>query len=520
MDTKEISAVVLRHAKERPEQVAMVFENRATTYGQLEEHVNQVANGLLALDVRRQERVAILDQNSDQFYEVWLGGSRIGAVTVALNARLSVSEAKQVLLDARPKVLFIGAGYSEMLTKLRGELEFIERIIVTGEEFRNWRSGQSTDTPSSSPLEDDVCLQLYTSGTTGAAKGVQLTNINAVSAFFPTDTQAPSPWTSMSPADVLLVILPHGHIAGCGAGLSGLIAGGRLVILREFIPSDVIAKVRDERVTIFIMVPMMIRALVASLQAGSRDCESLRMIMYGAAPMPTASLKQAMAAFPGVDFGQVYGLTETFGPTTFLNANDHRAIAAGNEALALSCGRALPDTEIRIVSVDGHHLASDQIGEVICRGRHIMKGYWNRAAENNEVMRNGWFHTGDIGSMDANGYLYLHDRKRDMIITGGENVYPADVENVLYSHPAVAEGAVFGVPDSKWGEAVKAVVVLKPGAAASEAEIIAHLKERLAGFKVPKSVDFAESLPRNPTGKVLRRMLREPYWQGHTRQVA
>lgn len=518
----DISDVARRHAKLRPTQTALVFDGRRTSYADLDMHVEQVANGLLAMGVARQDRIAILDSNSDQFYEIWLGAARAGVVIVPLNARLTASEASQVLNDCKPRVLFLGAAYADMIDEVRGQLDFIEKIIVTGEAFAAWRESQSSSPVSTTTSSDgdDVCIQLYTSGTTGAPKGVQLTTENAIRPFEPAACGAISPWASTSPKDVFLTLLPHGHVAGCGSGLSGLYAGATVLVVRDFVPDALIALVRREQVTMFVMIPMMIRALVGALPAGSQDCNSVRLIMYGAAPMATASLRQALATFPHAEFAQIYGLTETGGPITHLGPNDHRAIAAGNSGLGLSCGRALPEVEIHVVDFDGKILPAGQIGEIVCRSPQVMKGYWNRPEENRAVLRDGWFHTGDVGHIDEDGYVYLHDRKRDMIITGGENVYPAEVENALYSHPGVAEAVVFGVPDEKWGEAVKAAVVLKPGHRSSEAEILTQLKDLLAVFKVPKSIDFLDSLPRNPTGKVLRRVLREPYWQGQERQVA
>ncbi|RJF99786.1 long-chain-fatty-acid--CoA ligase [Noviherbaspirillum saxi] len=519
MITQDISDVVRHHAHERPAQIALVFEDRRTTYKELNQRVNQVANGLLALGVKSSERLVLLDTNSDQFYEVWLGAARIGAVVVPMNSRSTQSEAVTVISDCSARVVFAGVAYLPMLEQAKEELSFVEKVIPTGDEFTRWRNSQSATEPSTTSKKNEVCIQLYTSGTTTKPKGVQLTNANVTSAFAPLDVGVPSPWTSMNPADVVLCILPHGHVAGAGAGLAGLYAGSTLVVFKDFNPVTLVQAIKSVGITVLMMVPMMIRALVAALPKGSRDCQSLRLVIYGAAPMATESLLQAMAAFPQAEFGQVYGLTETNGPITYLSPSDHREIAAGNIHLTLSCGRPLPDTEVKVVDNDGVELPRSEVGEVVGRGPQVMKGYWNRNEDSAAILRNGWLYSGDLGYMDEKGYVFLHDRKKDMIVSGGENVYPAEVENALFNYPAVAEAAVFGVPDLKWGEAVKAAVVLKSGAITSEAEILTFLKELIAGYKVPKSIDFVEALPRNATGKVLRRHLREPYWANQSRQV-
>lgn len=520
MISQDISDVVRQHAEERPQKIAVVFGNRRTTYRDLNSRIDQVANGLLALGVRSKERVAVIDTNSDQFYEIWLGSARIGAVVVPLNSRSTSSEVVTVLTDCSARVVFSGSDYIPLLEQAKAELGFVEKVIATGDDFARWRNSQQLTEPSTTSKINEVCIQLYTSGTTAKPKGVQLTNANLTSTFAPTDVTRPSPWTSMNADDVVMCVLPHGHVAGAGAGLSGLHAGSTLVVFKDFNPAQLIRAIKSEGITVLMVVPMMVRALVASLPKDSRDCQSLRLVVYGAAPMATESLLEAMSALPHAQFGQVYGLTETNGPITYLSPSDHREIAEGNIHLALSCGRPLPDTDVKVVGADGGELPFGEVGEVIGRGPQVMKGYWNRDVDNSAVLRGGWVYSGDLGYVDEKGYVFLHDRKKDMIVSGGENVYPAEVENALFSCPAVAEAAVFGVPDPKWGEAVKAAIVLKPGAMANEDEVLAFLKGRIAGYKVPKSVDFLDALPRNATGKVLRRHLREPYWVDQRRQVA
>ncbi|WP_322981415.1 long-chain-fatty-acid--CoA ligase [Pseudomonas sp. C11] len=521
MPVLKLSEISRLTSSDDAEHISLVFGGRKTTARELDDRVNQVANGLIALGVVPQERVAILDLNSDQFYELWLGTSRAAAVLVPLNSRVSAKEAAQILADCRPRVLFIGSMYLEMLEAIRSELPSLEHVIVTGEQYASWRDAQSDLEHAPDTTEKDVCLQIYTSGTTGASKGVQITSENlfktAMGAFA---TGEPHPCRTIGSSDAALLCMPHGHIAASILGVLGLARGTRLVIVNQFIPLEIAALIDREQITFTILVPVMVRALISALDSSGTSCQSLRNIVYGAAPMPSSLLKVAMARLPHVDFGQIYGLTETAGPISYLSPEDHRTIARGDTELALSCGRATAGVELGIVGDDGLPLDAGEVGEIICRSEQVMVGYWARPNETSDVIKGGWLYTGDMGYMDTCGYLYIHDRKRDMIITGGENVYPAEIENLLYEHPAVADVAVFGVPDEQWGEAVKAVVVVKQGAQVTADELIAFAKGKVAGFKVPKSVDFADNLPRNTTGKVLRRLVREPYWKSQGRDVA
>jgi len=500
---------------------ALVFGDRKTSAAELGLRADQVANGLGAFGVTDQERVAILDHSSDQFYEIWLGAARANLILTPLNARLSAPEVVQVLTDCRPRVLFIGPQFEALFEQIRPQLDFVEHVLVMGDAYAAWRDQQPGTPGMSTMTAEDDCLQIYTSGTTGLPKGVRLTSNSIFQAPLTSLTTGEiSPCREIGADDVILLCLPHAHVAGSLVGAFGLLRGARLIIASDFVPADIAAQIERENVTLTIMVPVMVRGLVAALEQGGRTCSSLKTILYGAAPMATSLLKLAMKKLPHSRFGQLYGLTETSGPITYLGADDHQQIAAGNSDLALSCGRATAGVEIRIIDVYGQPLPAGGIGEVICRSTQVMKGYWNRDEDTHAVIKNGWFHTGDMGYLDDQGYLYIYDRKRDMIITGGENVYPAEVENVLYSHPAIFDVAVIGVPDEKWGEAVKAVAVLKSGMTLSANQLIEHARGNLAGFKLPKTVDFVDDLPRNATGKVLRRLIREPYWKSQGRGVA
>jgi acyl-CoA synthetase (AMP-forming)/AMP-acid ligase II len=309
--------------------------------------------------------------------------------------------------------------------------------------------------------------------------------------------------------------MPQYHIAGSLVGLIGIFQGARTVATRQADPVEILRLIPTERVTHAFFVPALVLFLLREPGCQETDFTSLRSIVYGASPAPLDLIREAMATFK-CRFGQLYGLTETTGVVTLLSPAEHDP--AGSLRMR-SCGKPLSNAEIRVVDADRNDLLAGQVGEIVVRSSQVMKGYWRQPEATAGAIRDGWFHTGDAGYLDEDGYLYVHDRVKDMIISGGENVYPAEVESALFGHPAVADVGVIGVPDDRWGEAVKAIVVRKPGVDASEAELIAYCRERIAHFKAPKSVDFTASLPRNPSGKILKRVLRAPFWEGRDRLV-
>jgi acyl-CoA synthetase (AMP-forming)/AMP-acid ligase II len=322
------------------------------------------------------------------------------------------------------------------------------------------------------------------------------------------------------PGERALIVAPLYHAAAAITTFLTIHGGGTLLIQEEFVPAEVVRALSEEHIGVALLVPAMIQfCLVAVPDVRERRYEALRIVVYGASPIAEQTLRTAIEVF-GCDFLQAYGMTETTAAATYLFPDDHRRALAGEPHLLLAAGRPALGTEVRIVDPAGKPLPIGEIGEIAVRGPQLMRGYWNLPEATAEALRDGWMHTGDAGVLDAEGYLFVQDRTKDMIVSGAENVYPREVEEVLYQHPAVAEAAVIGVPDAKWGEAVKAIVVLKPGQSITADELIAFGKGRLAGYKQPRSVDFIDALPRNPSGKVLKRELREPYWAGHTRRVS
>lgn len=506
------------HAEVRPNAVALVYQDRETTFAELDRRASQVANGLIAAGLKPQTRVAYLDKNSDRFFEVLFGAAKANDVLVAVNWRLAPPEAAYVINDALAEVLFVGKEFFPVVEQVLPDLKTVRKVIALDdphegwELYDDWRAGQSADDPRI-PIEgSDVAIQMYTSGTTGHPKGAQLTNDN----FFTLLPTATREWGNQwTPDDVNLVCMPLFHIAGSGWGIVGLYAGAKSIVLRDIIPPEILRVIPLYGVTRAIFVPAVLLFLVQTPGVQETDFSSLKLIAYGASPIPLDLLRTSIATFK-CDFAQVYGLTETTGAVTYLPPEDHDP--NGNQRMR-SCGRPMGGVELRVIDGNGNDLPPGEVGEIIVKTPQNMLGYWNLPEETAKAIRGDWFYTGDAGYLDSDGYLYIHDRVKDMIVSGGENVYPAEVESALFGHPAIADVAVIGVPDQRWGEAVKAIVVRKPGAECTADDIIAFARERIAGYKVPKSVDFADSLPRNPSGKILKRELRAPYWAGRDRQV-
>ena len=497
------------YASRSPDAIALSFEGRETNFRDLDAVSNRVANGLLATDVRPAGRVAILDKNMDLFFQILLGAAKVRAVLVPINARLAPPEIAFAINDAGAEVLFVGEPFVEIISAIHEQLDTVRQIIVLNGIYAKWRDAQEDSDPGLPVSPEDICLQLYTSGTTGYPKGVQLSHVNLA-------LHAHDKWRAWSPDDVLLLVMPLFHIAGCGTGIFGLMAGLKVVVLREFVPLQTLEMIQRTRATVAFLVPAMLLAMLAERDVDKFDVSSLRHVLYGASPIPIELLRQSLLVFKHTNFFQVYGLTETTGVITVLAPEDH--FPSDREVLR-SCGRPVKGVELRIIDAEGRALPPRQVGEILCRTSQNTKGYWNRADDTAKVLKNEWLHTGDAGFLDENGYLYIHDRLKDMIVSGGENVYPAEIESALYGHPDIADVAVIGVPDDKWGEAVKAVIVLKPDRAADAPGILLFARQRLAGFKVPKSIEFVSDLPRNPAGKILKRTLRERYWQGYERGV-
>lgn len=513
-------ANVVRHgATSHPTRTALRYRDAAFSYGHLDTCSNRVAHGLLALGIQPGDRVAILDRNSPEQFDILFGVSKARAVCVPVNWRLAPREIAVVLNDARASVLFAGAEYLSIIKDIGDELKWLKHIFVfePADEFAGytaWMLKQSAEELKVEIVPDEVALQLYTSGTTGAPKGVMLTNRNLFTLF----DQLGKYW-QLDADTRSIVCMPMFHIGGVAWALACMHYGGTVVLMQTFDAAGVLRLIEDEGATHINLVPAMIRAMVDSPAVSRHDYSSLRFVLYGTAPISKPLLIAALEAFQ-CPFVQVYGLTETTSAITQLDAADHQ-VGGPREARLSSAGQPYPWVEAKIVNPSTlEPCPAGETGELWVRSAQNMKGYWmNEEATAAIIDEFGWLRTGDCGYLDRDGYLFLTDRVKDMIVSGGENVYPKEAENLLAEHPLVAEASVIGVPHPSWGETAKAVVVLNPGEQIPEQELIRWLRARLAHYKCPTSVEFVRELPRNAAGKVLKRVLREPYWKGHTRRI-
>jgi acyl-CoA synthetase (AMP-forming)/AMP-acid ligase II len=515
-----LADMVRARAESRGNAIAFEFEGRQTSFAELDIRTNRVANALKALGIRPGERIAYLGKNSDAYFELLLGAMKANVVMAPVNWRLAGPEIAFIVGDCKAPVLFVGPEFIDHVEKLKAQLPDVKSFIATEGrapgwlEYATWRDTQSGDDPKVDISPRDIAIQLYTSGTTGKPKGAMLSHANFLNLVETGKGEKPE-WNLWNEQDVSLVAMPIFHIGGSGWGVLGLYHGAKGVIAREFDPNKVLDFFERSGITKLFMVPAAMQFVVRQPRAREVDFSRLKYMLYGASPIPAALLKECIEVF-GCGFVQMYGMTETTGTIVALPPEDH---VEGLERMR-SAGKALPGVELAILDADGNKLPPREVGEIATRSGSNMAGYWNLPEATARTLdRDGWLRTGDAGYMDEDGYLYIHDRIKDMIISGGENIYPAEVESAICDHPDVAEVAVVGVPDEQWGEAVKAIVVMKPGKKAAPAEIIGFTRERIAGFKTPKSVDFIEALPRNASGKILRRNLRDPYWAGKDRQV-
>jgi acyl-CoA synthetase (AMP-forming)/AMP-acid ligase II len=513
-DIQCVADIARHHARVRPDAQALWFEGDAISYAEFDQLTSQCAQALAAAGVQPGDRVGTLGKGNADFFVLWFGCLKIRACLTPVNWRLAPPEIGFILKDAGCRLLVCGADYAETIAGL--DLPDLKTVIqfepghARWPGFRAWIGAQAATDPALAALPDDDVIQLYTSGTTGLPKGVQLTETN-YDACFQGATQV---WARFEPGDGVLVAMPLFHVAGANLGMLALLQGARAVIMREVDIGLLLKLTEEHRIKHAFMAPAIINMVLQHPAQGEADLTSLRHVYYGASPISEEVLTRAQARL-GSEFMQLYGLTETIGGGAFLPPADHDA----SRGKLRACGKPSPGYELR-VRLDGRDAAVGEVGEIEIRSAGIMKGYWNRPEATAEAIdAEGWFKSGDAGFFDADGYLFIHDRVKDMIVSGGENIYPAEVENALMGHPDVADAAVIGVPDDRWGEAVKAIIVLRPGADPNPASIIAHCREQIAGYKAPKSVDFIAVLPRNPSGKVLRRELRAPHWEGRTRQV-
>jgi acyl-CoA synthetase (AMP-forming)/AMP-acid ligase II len=513
-----LDASVGLHAARRPDHPALLCEDRALTYAALHRSSNRVANALAAAGAGPGVRVVYLGQESEHYYILLFACAKTGAVLVPVNWRLTAPEVEHVLRDSGARLVFVEPDYVPVVKSAAARLPHPPtevEILATedgGSGMTAWLGAAADTDPGRTAEPDDPVVQMYTSGTTGLPKGVVL----AHRSFFQVRDALASAgldWIDWRDGEVSLVGVPGFHIGGLWWALQGFNAGITNVILRVFTSAAAVAAIREHRVAVGCVVPAMLQLMLAERSVTPEDFASLRKIVYGGSPIGEALMARCIERI-GCEFAQIYGLTESGNTAVCLPPSEH--VVGGPRMLA--AGRPYPGFAVEIRGEDGRALPDHEVGEVWIHTPARMLGYWGLPEATAQTLNEGWLRTGDAGYLD-DGFLFLCDRIKDMIVVAGENVYPAEVENVLAAHDSVVEAAVVGIPDERWGEAVHAFVVLAPGTQVSPRELMLHSRTRLADYKIPTSVDYLDALPRNASGKILRRVLREPFWQGRTRNV-
>jgi len=508
--------------------IGVVCEDLRFTYREFNERSDRLSDALLRLDLKKGDRVAYLSFNCHRLLEAYYGVPQIGAILLPLNIRLSTEELTYILNDAAPRVLCFDPEFIPMIEAMRPLLKSIEHFISLRGAKPAWAHPQSYDEilAAAEPLEIDyrtidensVAELFYTSGTTAHPKGVMLTHRNLyLHAFYVTTA------LRCDDAYVHLYTVPLFHVNSWGAPHTVTIVGGRHVMIRKFDPPTVLELVHRERITRLHMVPTMAIAMINHPDFAKYDLSSVKEVMLGGAPSNTALIRQVEQKIPSCIAKGGYGLTETSPVLTIAHMKEHLADTSDDVKLRrkATAGYPIAGTEVRVVDLNGRDVPRDgrQVGEVIVRSDVVMAGYWDQPEDTARVIRDDWFHTGDLATVDEEGYILIVDRAKDMILSGGENIASAEIERVIYGHPAVLECAVIAVPDDQWGEVPKVLVTLKAARRATEKEILDHCREHIAGFKVPKSVEFLDTLPKGGTGKILKKVLREKYWAGREKRV-
>lgn len=507
-----LADMIRARAASRGDATAFEFEGRRTSFAEFDRKTNRVANALIALGVKPGERIAYLGKNSDIYFELLLGAMKANVVMAPVNWRLAGPEVAFIVSDCKAPVLFVGPEFIAQVRNIKAQLPDLRTVITTEggasewQDYAAWRDAQSADDPKV-PIEPrDIAIQLYTSGTTGKPKGAMLSHANFLNLVSIGKDEKPD-WNTWSADDVSLVAMPIFHIGGSGWGVMGLYHGAKGVIAREFDPTKVLDFFEQSGITKLFMVPAAMQFVVRQPRARQVDFSKLRYMLYGASPIPAALLKECIEVFK-CGFVQMYGMTETTGTIVALPPEDH---IEGLDRMR-SAGKALPGIELAILDADGKRLPPGEVGEIATRSGSNMVGYWNLPEATAKTLdRDGWLRTGDAGYMDSDGYLYIHDRIKDMIISGGENIYPAEVERVLLEHPEVSECAVIGQPDPRWDEVPVAYVIRREGFTIEADGLKAHVSMQLARFKVPRDIVFVDDLPRTALGKVQHFMLRQLY---------
>ncbi len=511
-----------------PDKKAIVCGKKRWSYREFHERVCRLSRALRDRGINKGDKVSVLHPNCHCFLEAYYGVAQLGAISVPINTRLSPKEIAFILEDSDSKVLIADPSFKKQIDAIRTQIRGIGQILWTGEgnvseESRDegYEAVMVRTAPllasTVSTLEDNVAQIYYTSGTTGRPKGVLLSHKNVAVHALGTIAEL-----HLTDRDVWIHVAPLFHLADAWATWAITWAGGTHILVREFEPKAVFEAIQREGVTITNLIPTMLNLMVNHPDVGNYDYGSLRVLLSGGAPIAPEVVRKIVSTFK-CDYIQTYGMTETSPYLTLSILKDHLRTLPYEDQLRFKSktGREFIGVELKVVNDRGEEVRRDEkeVGEIIVKGDIVTSGYWKLPEETRKAIKEGWLYTGDLAVMDGEGYVTIVDRKKDMILTGGENVYSTEVENVLYMHPAILECAVIGVPDEKWGEAVRAVVVLRPGQAAGEQEIIQFCKDRMAHYKAPKSIDFLDALPRTGSGKIHKKGLRDQYWEGLERKV-
>ena len=510
-----------RSVRENPEKTASICGGARLTFQEMDQRVNRLSSALSGLGITRGDRVSILSLNCHRFFELYYAVPQLGGIVVPINFRLQPPEIKYIIDHSGSKAIVVDPELEPLIEAVRPQLESVEHFISLSDERREGYLGSeeliargSADFDAQDVSNDELLGLFYTSGTTAEPKGVMLTHKNMLANIAHSEGVY-----NYLPDDIYLHAAPMFHLADGAAVFSHTSRGATQVFIPRFDPGHVLETISKERVSLILLVPTMLNFLLQHPAFDSYDLSSLRHMTYGASPIAPDLLRRAMRAL-NCEFGQGYGLTEASPLLTVLTHHDHLVTDEKSEHRLASCGKPVKGVDVRVVKEDGADAKPGEVGEIIARGPNIMLGYWRRPEDTQDAVRDGWLHTGDLATVDEEGFIYLVDRKKDMIVTGGENVYSTEVEAVLYAHPAVKEAAVIPIPDPDWGEAVHACVALRDGKQVTPEELTEFCRERMANYKVPRSIEFIENeLPKGGTGKILKKQLRERYWKDRTRRI-
>ena len=504
-----LDEIVRRNALRFPDKAAFIMEDVQRSWRETDARVTRLANALAEHRVRPGDRVAVLLPNCPEYFEIYFGCARAGVIVIPLNYRLTARELAQILVHAEPSLLLVASEYLKQIQELEALLPNLCRLWVVGDTgmegaraYEEVLAAAGTQRRPVNVPDTDPCAIFYTSGTTGLPKGAMVSHVNLEMNGY---NQMIADRSRRD--DINLLATPVYHIGAVFMAVTYMMLGCTQVMLPRFQPALWLETLARRRATVALLVPTMVNAVLHDPRCAGADLSSLRLIFYGGGPMPTTVLEQAMGTFK-CSFTQGYGLTETL-EATFLTADDH--VPDGDElqrARLASAGREAVGAEIRIVNTENNEVPQGEMGEILVKSRSVIAGYWKMPEESTRVIRDGWFHTGDVGYLDPDRYLFVVDRIKDMVISGGVNIYTKEIEGVLYQHPAVLEAAIIGVPDEEWGEVVTAIVARKPDMKVTAEELIEHCRASLASYKKPRQVLFVAELPKNPSGKILKRELR------------